>query len=41
MDIVPRLNLNKHPKDCANLSLVNALNVKVSNDESCITNEEL
>ena len=41
MDIVPRLNLNKHPKDCANLSLVNALNIKVSNDESCITNEEL
>lgn len=41
MDIVPRLNLNKHPKDCTNLSLVNALNVKVSNDENCITNEEL
>lgn len=41
MDIVPRLNLNKHPKDCTNLSLVNALNVKVSNDESCITSEEI
>lgn len=41
MDIIPKLNLNRHPKDCQNLSLVQALNVKVSNDESCISNEEL
>lgn len=40
MNIVPKLSLNKHPKDYDNLSFVNALNVKVSNDESCITNEE-
>lgn len=40
MNIVPKLNLNKHPKDNDNLSFVNALNVKISNDESCITNEE-
>ena len=40
MNIVPRLNLNRHPKDCDNLSLVNALNMKVSHDESCLTNEE-
>lgn len=41
MDIIPKLNLNRHPKDCQNLSLVQALNIKVSNDESCISNEEL
>ncbi len=40
MDLVHKLNLNKHPKDNENLSLVNALNVKLSQDESCITNEE-
>ena len=40
MNIIPKLSLNKHPKDNTNLSLVDALNVKISNDESCITNEE-
>lgn len=40
MNINTKLNLNKHPKDNINLSLVNALNVKVSHDESCISNEE-
>lgn len=40
MNIVQKLSLNKHPKDVQDLSLVNAQNVKVSNDESCITNEE-
>lgn len=40
MNIIPKLSLNKHPKDNINLSLVNALNIKISNDESCITNEE-
>lgn len=40
MDLVHKLNLNKHPKDNENLSFVNALNVKVSADESCISNEE-
>lgn len=40
MDLVHKLNLNKHPKDNENLSLVNALNIKLSADESCLTNEE-
>lgn len=40
MNIVPKLTLNKHPKDSQNLSFVTAMNVKISNDESCITNEE-
>ena len=40
MDIVPKLQMNLHPKDATNLSLVTARNVKLSNDESCITNEE-
>lgn len=40
MDISPKLQMNLHPKDAENLSLVTALNVKLSNDESCITNEE-
>ena len=39
MSVVPKLNLNKHPKDCDNLSLVDARNIKISHDESCITNE--
>lgn len=39
MNIIPKLNLNKHPKDCDNLSLVDARNIKISHDESCITNE--
>lgn len=39
MNVVPKLNLNKHPKDCDNLSLVDARNIKISHDESCITNE--
>jgi hypothetical protein len=40
MNVIPKLLLNKHPKDSENLSLVTAQNIKVSNDESCITNEE-
>ena len=40
MSIVHRLNLNKHIKDVQNLSLVNAENIKISIDQSCITNEE-
>lgn len=40
MELVPKLNLNKHPKDNDNLSLVNALNIKLSEDGSCLTNEE-
>lgn len=28
----PKLSLNKHPKDCDNLSLINAENVRLSND---------
>lgn len=40
MNIVPKLSLNKHPKDADNLSIVTARNIKLSNDESCLTNEE-
>lgn len=40
MNISPKLQMNLHPKDADNLSLVTALNVKLANDESCITNEE-
>ena len=40
MNIVQKLSLNKHPKDVPDLSLVMAQNIKISNDESCITNEE-
>lgn len=39
-DIIKELNLNKHPKNCKNLSLVYAKNVRVSNDLSCLQNEE-
>ena len=37
--IVKELSLNKHPKDCKDLSLVYARNVMVSNDLSCLQNE--
>ena len=40
MNITPKLSLNKHPKDCNSLSLVNATNVKVTNDLTLISNEE-
>jgi hypothetical protein len=40
MDLVPALSLNKHPKDCENLSLVDAMGMKLSNDASVLTNEE-
>lgn len=40
MNITPKLSLNKHPKDCDPLSLVNATNVKVTNDLTLISNEE-
>lgn len=39
MNIVPKLNLNKHPKDCDNLSLNLAKNMMISGDISCLTNE--
>ena len=35
-----QLSLNKHPKDCPDYSLVNALNVRVSDDFSCLQTEE-
>lgn len=38
-NIKPILNLNKHPKDCENLSLVNARNIQISDDLSVIENE--
>ena len=34
------LNLNKHPKDVINRSLVAAKNIRVSNDFSCLQSEE-
>ena len=37
--MLPILNLNKHPKDCENLSLTDALNVRLSNDGSCLQSE--
>lgn len=38
-NIVKELSLNKHPKDCKDLSLINARNIMVSNDFSCLQNE--
>ena len=40
MNIQKKLNLNKHPGDCVPYSLVAAKNVKVSNDDRMIVNEE-
>ena len=40
MAIVPKLNKNLHPKDCDNMSLVDAHNIKLSNDGSCFVTEE-
>lgn len=40
MDIIPRLSLNKKPKDIENNSLVDAINIKLSNDNHTITGEE-
>lgn len=40
MNIIPKLQLNFHPKDVDNLSLVSARNIKITNDGSCISNEE-
>lgn len=39
-NIVKELSLNKHPKDCKDLSLVNARNIMVSDDFSCLQNEQ-
>lgn len=40
MNIQKKLSLNKHPDDCVPYSLVAAKNVKVSNDDRMIVNEE-
>lgn len=40
MNIVAKLNRNLHPKDCDNMSLVDAHNMKLSNDGSCLVTEE-
>lgn len=37
--VVPSLNLNKHPREIQNGSLVNALNVQLSKDGTTFTNE--
>lgn len=39
MNVVPKLNLNKHPKDCDNLSLVDAKNMIVDRDSLLLTTE--
>lgn len=39
MNIVPKLNLNKHPKDCANNSLVDATNLMFDVDQNVLCNE--
>lgn len=41
MNIIPELNLNKHPKDIKNNSLVAAENVMISNDNSLLQTENL
>ena len=40
MNIQKKLSLNKHTGDCVPYSLVAAKNVKVSNDDRMIVNEE-
>lgn len=35
-----KLNLNKHPKDCEDYSMIHAQNVRVSDDFSCLQSEE-
>lgn len=40
MELQKRLNLNKHPGDCVPYSFVAAKNIKISNDERVIVNEE-
>lgn len=39
MNIVPKLNLNKHPKDCVNNSLVDANNVMFDVDQNVLCND--
>lgn len=40
MNIQKKLSLNKHPGDCVPYSLVAAKNIKISNDDRMIVNEE-
>lgn len=40
MEIVKSLSLNKHPNSVPNLSLVNAKNIKITNDGACLVNDE-
>jgi len=39
MNIVPKLNQNKHPKDCTNLSLVDAKNIMFDVDQNSLSND--
>lgn len=39
MNVVPELNLNRHPKDCKPYSLTFAKNIRVSDDGSCLQSE--
>lgn len=39
MDINPVLNLNRHPRDCDDCSLIDAENVMLSNDQSVLVTE--
>lgn len=40
MNIKPILNLNRHPRDCEDYSLINAENVKLTLDQSALVTEE-
>lgn len=40
MDIKPVLNLNRHPRDCDDFSLIDAENVRLSLDKSVLVTEE-
>lgn len=40
MELQKRLNLNKHPGDCTPYSFIAAKNIKISNDDRVIVNEE-
>lgn len=39
MDIVPVLNLNRHPRDCDDCSLIDAENIMLSTDQSVLVTE--
>lgn len=40
VEIVKQLNINRHPRDCSDYSLVSAGNMKLTHDKHSLTNEE-